>query len=153
MKVSQRKGKLNITNTIREALKNIKGVDKAAQIGVGGVIKVLKGKVKAHISPDFVSVDCNDLDAIKQTYKYYEFGPNMVMFTTFLTDDPSENGRLHLTLECTNCVSLNHHCNEGGVFVECASDDSIEYEGYFNLAKYIYRVEDAYYNISLAMEK
>jgi len=69
------------------------------------------------------------------------------MFTTFLTEDPSENNKLHLTLESTNCYSLNAHCNEGGCFIESATDDTIEYEGYFNLAKYIYRVEDAYYNL------
>eukprot|EP01083_Nonionella_stella_P276408 939185_1 len=140
IKVKGRKGKLNIIETIRQSLKRIKGVDKSAQIGVGGVIKVLKGKVNTHISPDFVQVDYNNKEAIEKTYKYYEFGPNLMMFTTFLTDDPSENGKLHLTLQSTNCYSLNPHCNEGGVFVESATDDIIEYEGYFNFAKYIYRV-------------
>lgn len=149
IKVSSRKGTLNITNTIREALKKIKGVDKAAQIGVGGIIKVTKGKVKVDIGPEFVELDYNDLDKIKESRKYFEFGPNLIMFTTFLTDDPSENGKLHLTLEATNCYSLNHHCNEGGCYVESAEDDKIEYEGYFNFAKYIYRVEDAFYNLQI----
>lgn len=40
IKVSGRKGKLNITNTIRKALQTVKGVDGAAQMGMGGIIKV-----------------------------------------------------------------------------------------------------------------
>ena len=42
IKVSTRTGVLNITNTIRKALQNIKGVEKSTQIGVGAVIKVNK---------------------------------------------------------------------------------------------------------------
>eukprot|EP01084_Bolivina_argentea_P016191 30319_1 len=149
IKVSQRTGKLNITNAIRTALAQIKGVGGATQIGVGGVIKVTKGKVKTSIAPDFVELDWTNAESIEKSRKYFEFGPNLIMFSTFLTDDPSENNKLHLTLEATNCYSLNAHCAEGGCFVESVSDDTIEYEGYFSLAKYIYRVEDAFYNLQL----
>ncbi len=109
--------------------------------------QVTKGKVKVHIAPEFVELDVDDLEAIAASREYFEFGPDLIMLTTFLTDDPSENGRLHLRLVATNCYSLNKHSNEGGCFIESASDDDIEYEGYFSLAKYVYRVEDAFYNM------
>ena len=40
IKVSVRTGGLNITNAIREALKKVKGVENAKQIGMGGIMRV-----------------------------------------------------------------------------------------------------------------
>lgn len=40
IKASVRTGQLSVTNCIREALKKIKGVEKATQIGMGGILRV-----------------------------------------------------------------------------------------------------------------
>eukprot|EP00485_Elphidium_margaritaceum_P016469 CAMPEP_0202726104 /NCGR_PEP_ID=MMETSP1385-20130828/184442_1 /ASSEMBLY_ACC=CAM_ASM_000861 /TAXON_ID=933848 /ORGANISM="Elphidium margaritaceum" /LENGTH=443 /DNA_ID=CAMNT_0049392317 /DNA_START=67 /DNA_END=1399 /DNA_ORIENTATION=+ len=157
VKVSKRTGALSIVEALRTALKNVKGVGKTTQIGVGGIIRVNKGKVKAYVSnADYVELDHNNQAAVDDTRQMFEIGPKLVIYTTFLTDDPSENNKYHLALQSAACYHWDEEkphvrVDEGGVFVESATDDEIEYEAYFTLAKYVYRVEDAFYN--LAMEK
>ena len=113
--------------------------------------------MKVAVSPKYEELDWNDNDAINKSKTIYDIGPDLVMFTTLLTNDPSEDNKFHLTLEATGCYHYtaknqnlySSHINQGGQFIESATDDIIEYEGYFSLAKYIYRIEDAYYNLSL----
>jgi len=80
--------------------------------------------------------------------RYFEFGPNLLMLSCMITDDPSPEKNLHLRLEHTHFYTLNKHGHEGGHYHYDTTPDIIEYEGYFSLAQYIYRVEDAYYNIA-----
>ena len=75
------------------------------------------------------------------------------MFTNFLTDDPSPNKNHHATMESTIVQQLSHNPHEGGVFIECAQNDIIEYEGYFILSKYWFRIEDPYHNIDIENAK
>eukprot|EP01084_Bolivina_argentea_P100304 180126_1 len=147
IKVSIKTGKLTLISAIREALKKVKGVNGKQQIGIGGIIKVLKGKINGYISPEFIDCDFNDENKIKTSRNFYEFGPNLIMFSTILTDDPSTDKKLNLTMQNTSFYSLEKHCNEGGVFSDSATNETIEYEAYFSLARYIYRVEDAFYNL------
>ena len=98
--------------------------------------------------PEYVDIDYKDTEAIAKSRRTVEIGPKLLMFTNFITDDPSEDGKYHFTLESSICQGLeDHSLHDGGVFLESATNDIIEYEGYLALAKYIYRIEDAYHNI------
>ena len=104
--------------------------------------------------PEYVEIDYKDNDAIAKSRKTVEIGPNLLMFTNFITDDPSENGKYHFSLGSTICQGMEEHSqHDAGVFIDSATNDTIEYEGYFTLAKYIYRIEDAYHNIEADAKK
>jgi len=150
LKQKKRKGTLNFTNTIREGMKNCKGVGKEKQVGMGGVFKINSGKVKGHIMPDFnkKKMDENNKEEVNNWLRFYEFGPHLLMLSCLVTDDPSPNKSLHLRLEHTHFYSLDKNKHEGGHYHCDTTPDEIEYEGYFSLAEKIYRVEDAYARIA-----
>ena len=153
VKVKTRTGKLNFTNCVRESLQNVKGYAKDKQIGMGGVVKVTNGKVKAHVMPDFLEEAVDVMDpkqiAVDNWLYYYDCGPNLVMMATFISGDPTENNSLHLRVEHTHFYTLNKGVNEGGHYHYDTTPEEIEYEAYLNTAGYIYRVDDAFqFNIN-----
>jgi len=150
IKVCKRKGRGNFTNTIRDGMKACSGVGKDKQIGLGGVFKVNKGKVKGHIMPDFnpKKMDENNTEEVNNWLRFFDFGPQLLMFTCLVSDDPSTNNSMHLRLEHTHFYSLEKNAHEGGHYHYDVTPEEIEYEGYFSLAEKIYRVEDAYNNVA-----
>lgn len=138
---------INIGNAMREILNKHRETNKIdKQIGMGGIIKVSNGKVKAHIMPDFSKTKLETDEQVNDWLNFFEMGPDLVMFSTFITGDPSPNKNMHLRLEHTHFHSTKRTCHEGGHYHHDVSND-IEYEGYLNIAEYIYRIEDAEYNI------
>ena len=52
--VSGRTGEqASLTQTLRSGLGRVPGVGGARQLGVGGVFRMTRGSVKAHVNPDF----------------------------------------------------------------------------------------------------
>jgi hypothetical protein len=150
VKAKKRTGELNFSNCVREGFKGVDGVGGDKQIGAGGVFKVNKGKVRAHIMPDFLKEKTaeDDEEAVKKWLRWYEFGPDLLMFSCILTDDPTPDKRLHLRLEHTHFYSTSKtKPHEGGHYHFDVTPEEVEYEGYFSLAEFVYRVEDARFNI------
>ena len=144
-----RKGKLNFTNCIRESLQNMNGIGGDKQIGMGGVIKVKRGKIKAHVMPDFMEekldiMDAEQMKKVDDWLHFYECGPNLVMMATLVSGDPTKEKNMHLRVEHTHFYTLNKGMNEGGHYHYDTTPDEIEYEGYFNTAQRIYRIDDAF---------
>src|SRR5438105_3538791 len=59
------------------------------QIGIGGVFRLVKGKIKAHVMPDFKKTVMVEGPEVNDWLKWFSHGPNLVCLTTFLTGDPA----------------------------------------------------------------
>ena len=125
--------------------------------GMGGVFRVLKGKVRAHISPDFecIPFDYYDTERNEVTrpdfLKFYDdMGPDLTCMSVLWTGDP-ENGALHLrpTGEHTHFFSTSGK-RHGGHYHFDTTPDIIAYEGYFYPAARVIRVNDIYERLSQA---
>jgi len=138
-----RTGDINFTNCIRESLKNVNGYGINGEIGLGGVIKVLKGQIKGHIMPNhFPHVKIpNETEWLR----YYKCGPNLAMFSVLMTDNPNNN--FHLRLEHTHFNTLFNDVNEGGHYHYDLTPKSIIYDAYFSVANDIYQIDNAYNNV------
>jgi len=147
IRAKKRTGKESFTNAIRAGLQKVDKCKGKDQIGLGGVFKVKSGKVKASIMPNFITCDFNDNNTINKWLKFFEMGPNLLMFSCILSNDPSPDARYHLCCEHTHFYSLDKNAHEGGHYHNDATPEKVEYEGYFSVAEELYRVEDAFYNI------
>jgi len=143
-----RKGKENFVTCMRRGLLNILEDTKSQyHIGIGGVFKVLKGKINAHVMPDF-----------KKEYKigepgwtddrniHYEMGPDLTCMSIFVTGDPSiteENPYgLDLRLEHTHFFSQSK--KEGGHYHFDTTPKEVEYLAYFIPVPKLYRIDNPY---------
>ena len=153
-------GDLNFPRAIRQCLiKYLKanGLDKdeSKQIGMGGIIKVISGKIESLIMPcypDYKKKGFGDLitynnDMMRQWLNFYDYGPNLVMMTCIVTDDPTPNKLLDVRHEHTHFYSLDG-TQQGGHYIDDATPNDIEYEAYFSLANTYYRIDDAKYKLS-----
>ena len=151
-------GDLNFPRAINQCLmKYLKdnGLDCSKQIGMGGVIKVLNGKIESLIMPNYPNYNkqgFGDLitynnDMMKQWLNFYDYGPNLIMMTCIVTDDPTPNNLLDVRKEHTHFYSLDG-TQQGGHYIDSATPNEIEYEAYFSLANTYYRIDDAKYKLS-----
>ena len=126
-----------------------------AAMGMGGVFKVLKGKVKAHINPDASACpegyyDAKAMKCTKPFLQFYEgetaMGPDLICVSSLWSRDPT-NGCLHLrgSGEHTHFFSSKGTHDTGHYHGDdpTANGEPIEYEGYFALAHEMGRVRDA----------
>jgi 2-dehydropantoate 2-reductase len=141
----------SLPQTIRRALSSFPGA-----IGMGGVFKVLGGKIKAHVQPDlclcphgYYSVD--QMNCVKPFLQFYEganaMGPDLVCLTSLWTRDPT-GGALHLRAsgEHTHFFSTSGRSEAGHYHGDDPTHEpkqDIVYEGYFALAAEVARVRDA----------
>ena len=142
----------SLTQTLRRGLMSF---DKP--VGLGGVFRVVRGKVKAHVQPDL----CNcpegyyseeEMQCVKPFLQFYEgetaMGPDLICLTALWSKDPT-GGAMHLrpTGEHTHFFSLSGK-NEAGHYhgddPSFKPHEKVEYEGYFVCAENIARVRDAY---------
>ena len=125
------------------------GIGGDKQIGMGGVVKVKRGKIRAHVMPDFMNekldiMDKQQMKKVDNWLHFYECGPNLVMMATLITGDPTKEKKMHLRVEHTHFYALEDGVNEGGHYHYDTTPDEIEYEAYFNTAERIYRIDDAF---------
>jgi hypothetical protein len=115
----------SLTQAIRSALLenlDLKGND---HLGLAGVFRVLKGKIKSHVQPDYVDIkhEC---------------------YSVLWTGDPTGgNMNLRESSEHTHFHSYKNK-QEAGHYHCDVTPDEIEYECYFNTADEIYRVNNIY---------
>ena len=103
-------------------------------VSFGGAFLIKSGKAKLHIMPDFSKIPLNTDEDVNNWLNFFEFKSPLVCLTSFHTFDPN----LDLRMEHTHCFS-NH--GQGGHYHCDVTPNQIEYEGYFNFAQTIYRVD------------
>jgi len=140
----------SLTQAIRAALiehLQIKGND---HVGLAGVFRVLKGKIKSHVQPDYADVkheyyDPKLMKCVKDFLQFYQpVGSELQCYSVLWTGDPTDgNLNLRESGEHTHFHSYKNR-QEAGHYHCDVTPDEIEYECYFNTANEIYRVNNIY---------
>ena len=151
IKISIRTGKQgSLPQSMRSALsKNLKIVQNK-HVSLAGVFRVLKGKIKSHVQPDYkdIKIDYYDPKLMKCTKDFLQFyepvGSELQCYSVLWTGDPS-GGKLNLreSGEHTHFHSYNNDKDAGHYHFDVTPNE-IQYEGYFNLSKEVYRVNNIY---------
>ncbi|TKA77133.1 hypothetical protein B0A55_04102 [Friedmanniomyces simplex] len=138
----------SFTERIRRAVGETYGAER--QVSLGGVFVIKKGRALYHVMPDFPPAEklpFTDRHELNRWLTYHEFPAPMVCLAVFHSADPEGLG---LRMEHTHCFSAvegrdaggHYHGDilpgEGGAGEE---EDEVEYEGYFNTAKTLYRID------------
>ncbi|KAI0154007.1 hypothetical protein BJ166DRAFT_500930 [Pestalotiopsis sp. NC0098] len=138
----RRKGpETSFTECIRKGLAAAYGDDKT--VSLGGVFVVKSGKALYHIMPDFPpeeQLPFQDRQQVEDWLTFHDFDSPMVCLSVLHSADP-DNAK-GLRIEHTHCFASDG-ANAGGHYhhESDGAGDSIEYEGYFNTAKMIYRID------------
>jgi hypothetical protein len=131
IKANTRTGPLNFTDTIRDALREEFG---ERNISMGGVFLIKNGTAKLHIMPDFSSTPLVTNEEKVSWLKFYDMHAPIVCLSVFHSHDPG----LALRIEHTHCFS-DH--GVGGHYHFDTTPETVEYEGYFNVAEVLYRID------------
>ena len=87
-----------------------------------------------HVMPDFSKEPLHQ-DQMKEWLKFYEVEAPLVCLSTFHSHDPG----LALRMEHTHCFGEGGA--NGGHYHGDVKGEEVEYEGYFNLAECVYRID------------
>ncbi|KAK5048021.1 hypothetical protein LTR84_006211 [Exophiala bonariae] len=142
-----RTGPLNFTETIQQAIKTSFG-DKL--VSLGGVFLIKRGSVNLHVMPDFLSRPFESREGVEAWLRYFDM--------QFDHDDPliclsvlhsGNDGGMGLRMEHTHCFTVDANGDDdksttkGGHYhydLE-ATKEEVEYEGWFNIAEMLYRID------------
>lgn len=144
LKITARKRKgtqKSFTECIRHGLHAAYGDSQT--ITLGGAFLVKSGKTTWHIMPDFPSekdLPFRDRHQLNDWLTYHDFDGPLICLSVLHSADPGK--AMGLRMEHTHGYSPTG-ANAGGHYHYEAegSNVEVEYEGYFNTAKVIYRVE------------
>ncbi|KAL6704858.1 hypothetical protein ACN47E_007541 [Coniothyrium glycines] len=136
----KRKGSHNsFTECIQTALQTAYGDTRP--ISLGGAFLIKSGKTYWHIMPDFPAEQDLPFKSRQQLGKwltYHEFDSPMIGLSVLHSADPGQ--KMDLRMEHTHGYSPTGQ-NAGGHYHYDLDGEDVEYEGYFNTAKAIYRIE------------
>jgi len=127
----KRTGETNLVSLMRQALEKHYGASKS--VGLGGAFRLVSGKAKCHVMPDFSPTPLTCDDQINEWLRFYDFEAPMVFLSTLCSVDPG----LDLRIEHTH----GYGKNTGGHYHYDTTPESVEYEGYFNIAEFMYRID------------
>lgn len=132
----ERTSKENYTEAIRAVLLSKYGQDKP--VSMGGVFLIKSGVAKLHIMPKYWPKEPSTDESVnKEWLKYYHITKNpLVCLSVLHSHDPGYD----LRMEHTHCFNLDTR-DEAGHYHYDTTPDTIEYEGYFNVAERVYRVD------------
>ena len=139
----------SLSQAIRHCLHPL--ADAQGHIGMGGVFKLQRGKVRSHVMPDY---DCIDFDyydtnrelVVRDFLQFYtHMGPDLLCFSTLWTGDPTD-GRLHLrpSGEHTHFHHVDDAAQQAGHYHGDITPEDVHYVGFFNLAERVLRFGDIY---------
>ena len=119
-------------------------------LALAGVFRILTGKIRSHVQPDYKNIkheyyDPKLMKCVKDFLQFYEpVGPELQCYSVLWTGDPT-GGNLNLreSSEHTHFHSYNHDKDAGHYHFDVTPDE-IEYEGYFNTASEVYRINNIY---------
>jgi len=129
----KRTGPANFVTCMREILGSHYGTEKT--VGMGGVFKLLQGKVKIHVMPDFSPCPITTDEQVNEWLKFYEMDSPFTVLSTFISRDPG------LDLRVEHSHGWGEKNSQGGHYHYDTTPDEAEYLGYFNLAEFVYRVD------------
>ncbi|XP_074603755.1 ester hydrolase C11orf54 homolog [Brevipalpus obovatus] len=105
-------------------------------VSMGGVFLVTSGSINIHVMPEeFGKENLDTLEKVDKWLNFFDAKAPIVAMTSFHAKDTMN---MNLRLEHTHCYS-DH--GEGGHYHYDTSPGSIAYEGYFNFAERVYRVD------------
>ncbi|KAF9885419.1 hypothetical protein FE257_012941 [Aspergillus nanangensis] len=131
-------GEKSFTECIRQGLRQVYGEERT--VSLGGVFVVKAGTAKYHVMPDFPGDDklpFKHRGEVEEWLTFHEFAAEVVGLSVLHSADP--RGEMGLRMEHTHCFSVGS--NAGGHYHGDVGEEEVEYEGYFNTAKVIYRVD------------
>ena len=134
--VKKRIGKENYTEAIRAVLLAKYGQERP--ISMGGVFLINSGVAKLHIMPKHWPEEPSTDESVNNEWlKYYNITKHpLVCLSVFHSHDPGYN----LRMEHTHCFNLETE-EEAGHYHYDTTPDTVEYEGYFNVAERVYRLD------------
>jgi len=144
----------SLPQAIRAALINQLNLKNNNHIALGGIFRILKGQIRAHVQPDYEDIkheyyDPKLMKCTKDFLQFYEpVGPNLQCYSVLWTGDPTE-GKLNLreSGEHTHFYDFKNKSCSGHYHFDVTPDE-IQYEGYFNTADTVYRVNNIYKELS-----
>ena len=151
LKIKERIGKQgSLPQAMRSALSKNLNTNNNNHIALAGVFRILSGKIKSHIQPDYADIkheyyDEKLMKCTKDFLQFYEpVGSKLQCYSILWTGDPS-GGRLDLreSGEHTHFHSYDDNSEAGHYHYDVTPKD-IEYECYFNTAEEIHRVNNIY---------
>lgn len=139
VKARGRTGKLNFTEAIQKGLADVYG-DRL--ISLGGVFVVGSGKLKMHVMPDFPGRPFTSRQDVDEWLHWYDMDTPMVCLSVLHSGDDKDLG---LRKEHTHCFGADGTENgqRGGHYHFDLDEtmDTVEYEGWFNVAQILYKID------------
>lgn len=132
----------SFTECIRHALRAAYGDSRP--ISLGGVFVIKRGRANYHVMPDFPSAPFESPAQLNAWLTYHEFAAPVVCLSVLHSADPGKE--MGLRMEHTHCFSADGG-NRGGHYhydMDAGGEggqEEVDYEGYFNTAKVIYRID------------
>ncbi|KAK3861692.1 hypothetical protein Pcinc_026926 [Petrolisthes cinctipes] len=126
----KRTGDTNLVSCLRQALEDHYG-DKP--VGLGGTFRLVEGSAKCHVMPDFSPVPLTCNDDVNKWLHFFDFPAPMVFMSTLVSKDPG----MDLRTEHSHGYGKDY----GGHYHFDTTPDNVEYEAYYNLAEYMYRID------------
>jgi hypothetical protein len=151
IKIKGRSGEQgSLTQAMRKALSDNLQIKNNDHMALAGVFRILKGKIRSHVQPDYKDIkheyyDPEQMKCVKDFLQFYEpVGPELQGYCVLWTGDPT-GGNLNLreSGEHTHFHSYTKE-NIAGHYHFDVTPDEIEYEGYFNTAAEVHRVNNIY---------
>lgn len=140
VKAKGRKGKSNFTEAIQKAIGDVYG---ERLISLGGVFVLRAGKMKMHVMPDFPDKPFKDDDDVNRRLRFFDMQAPIVCLSVLHSGN---DGDLNLRMEHTHCFGAPEGPDAGrtGGHYHFDLDDTmdiVEYEGWFNVAEVLYRID------------
>ncbi len=140
----------SLPQAMRTSLKENLSTENDNHFAVAGVFRILNGKIKSHVQPDYDTIkheyyDPKQMKCVKDFLKFYEpIGPYFQCYSILWTGDPT-GGKLNLreSGEHTHFHSYKGTQDAGHYHFD-VSPEEIEYECYFNIPEEVYRVNNIY---------
>ena len=140
----------SLPQAMRTALKENLSTENDNHFAVAGVFRILNGKIKSHVQPDYDTIkheyyDPKQMKCVKDFLKFYEpIGPHFQCYSILWTGDPT-GGKLNLreSGEHTHFHSYKGTQDAGHYHFDVTPDE-IEYECYFNIPEEVHRVNNIY---------
>mgnify|MGYP005634863633 FL=1 len=140
----------SLPQAMRSSLIENLGIKNTNHLALAGVFRVLNGKIKSHVQPDYNDIkheyyDPKQMKCVKDFLQFYQpVGSKLQCYTVLWTGDPT-GGELNLreSYEHTHFHSYENNEDAGHYHFDVTPDE-IEYEGYFNTAEEVHRVNNIY---------
>lgn len=130
VQAKKRTADTNLVSCLREALERHYG---EKPVGLGGTFRLVQGKAKIHVMPDFSPVPLTCEGDVNKWLNFYDMEAPMVFLSTLCSKDPGMDLRIE--------HSHGYGDDRGGHYHFDTTPDIAEYEGFYNVAEFMYRVD------------